>query len=165
MRETKRDWKLFIGRETEGEMMSEPKLNKALIRKMIKHYERAPESYDQGDYGRRWTKHENRPAPLCGAVACLAGTAIIQDSKNLKAGVARLMRTIGNSTTRETATRLMGIKDYGYYGSIFEQEANSWPVRFRSQFRAATTYKGEARAAINLLKAILKTDGKILESE
>lgn len=130
---------------------------------MIKHYEAAPESYDQEEYGRTGYLPEDRPKPPCGAVACLAGTAIICDSKNVRAGVRRLLRLVDNGHVHSTATRLMGLEDVEYVDSIFEASALGWPNEFRQQYRNAKTYKGKARAAINLLKAILKTDGKILE--
>lgn len=140
------------------------KLNKPLIRRMIKRIETMPETYKQSTVcatpksGPR--KFENRPMPACGTVACLAGEAVICSEPTVTKGLNKLNRSWD---AIYLAQKLMGVESAQVW--IFGMDASSWPDPFRRQFDKAKTYKGEARAAINLLRAILKTDGKILEGQ
>lgn len=157
--------------------MKKPKLNKALIRKMIKRIEERPEAYLQSRFfvkmGVQVAAYYDRPKPICGSAECLAGEAIICTAPSVKKGIEALKRTVtslDNSDSlkpvAEKAARLMGLSiDLSGDGlGIFDsQPLHCWPAPFGAQYAQAKTYKGEARAAINLLKAILKTDGKILE--
>ena len=141
------------------------KLNKPLIRKMIKRIETKPETYYQGNYVVRgtnfnsWIK-DGRPDPVCGTVACLAGEAIICSEKSIRKGITKLVRLDNKGDTKDVAERLTGI---GAWTGVFRAAAVDWPSPYREQWDGAKTYKGKARAAVNLLKAILRTDGKILE--
>lgn len=144
------------------------KLNKKLIEKVIKRLEERPETYYQEDWFRfvdeDVAKRMGRPAPACGAVACLAGETIICSARSVTQGIKKLERIMNNTSTTgpvTVATKLMGIENSRYY--LFSATAGSWPKPFSTQFRKAKDYKGEARAAVNLLRAILRTDGKILE--
>jgi len=140
------------------------KLNKPLIRKMIKRIEAIPEAFDQADFAGRWAEGEDRPKPPCGTVACLAGEAVICAAPNAKVGLRRLFR-LPYYRIPMRAEQLLGLSRSTAFGDLFDGYADGWPQPFRSQFRSAKTYKGQARAAVNLLKAILRTDGKILEGQ
>jgi hypothetical protein len=148
----------------------ERKLNKPLIERIIKRLEDYPESYDQEDFGRKWRTdfdkmYHNRPKPPCGTVCCLAGEAIICASVNPKAGAIRLMKLINGTNISEpelSAARALGIAEH-QAGLLFEGGAVGWPKKYRKQYNNAKSFRGQARAAINLLKAILKTNGEILE--
>lgn len=143
------------------------KLNKPLIRKMIKRIETMPETYCQGDWMRRVTKHNaphyKRPVPRCGTVACLAGEAVICSQPSVSKGLAALERSLTGEgkIVSELAAELMGIEGSHYY--IFSATGRCWPQPYASRFMKAKSYKQEARVAVSLLKAILKTDGRILE--
>jgi hypothetical protein len=128
---------------------------------MIKRIEEKPETYDQSVYLSQ--DIGSRRDPPCGAVACLAGEAIICSNRSIVAGIAELQRLVTNACEPDyTAALRIGIPQE-IAGNLFYNDASGWPQPFRNQFRQAKTYKGEARAAINLLRAILKTDGKVLE--
>lgn len=145
--------------------MEKMKLNKFLIWKMANRIETMPETYDQGNWYRRVSEGDSRPVPACGVAGCLAGEAIISNEQTVAKGVARLRLIMTGTTDIDLvyeATRLMGVEGSGYY--LFSATANSWPPPFSEQFQNAKTYKGEACAAVNLLRAILRTDGKILEN-
>lgn len=148
--------------------MSEMKINKPLIRKMIKRMEAMPESYAQEVIAETLAVAVDedgvlpRPEPACGTVACIAGEAIICESKTVKAGVAHLLRLSEKGEASDYATRILGLSDDAADTLFFEWTVG-WPQPHRTQYANAKTYKGQARAAINLLKAILRTDGKILE--
>lgn len=151
--------------------MNEPKLNKALIQKMIKRIQAKPESYDQGTPGQSYksrveeglydddeTSCRSRPAPECGSVECLMGQAIIANAKTQAEGIKQMYQELNNGNIKRTAHDLTGLPY-----SLFGATSSTWPEPFASQWIDAKTYKGQARAAINLLKAILKTNGKVLE--
>lgn len=133
--------------------MSKSKLNKPLIRKMIKRLTEIPESFDQNA---AWAARDKRSP--CGTVACLAGEAIICSASTVKEGIRLAM-----SDNYPDPTKLMGLpEDHG----LFACAAMDWPEPFQTQYHNADgDQKKEARAAIDLLKAILKTDGKILDAE
>lgn len=131
--------------------MAEMKLNRELIEKVIERLETVPESFDQNA---AYVRADKR-AP-CGTVACLAGEVIICSAPTIKEGI-KLARMADVDPSA-----LMGLEDdYG----LFAFNAVGWPEKYRDQYTAAKgDQKKEARAAINLLRAILRTDGKILES-
>jgi len=127
------------------------KLNKPLIRKMIKRIETKPLSYDQG----AMYAEESDSAP-CGTVACLAGEAAICSKRTEAEGIKFALGR------HYDPFELMGI-DSRY--AIFNVQGSRWPEPFRTQYRKATTRRKQAAVAVDLLKAILRTDGKILEGE
>jgi hypothetical protein len=146
-------------------------LNKPLIRKMIKRIETVPESYDQGTPGQSYRSRlaegrydfdkiscRPRPKPECGSVECLMGQAVIANAKTPLAGIRQMYKALHDGVIGEMATSLTGLPE-----SLFGASSREWPEPYRSQWRNARTYKGRARAAVNMLRAILKTDGKILE--
>lgn len=159
--------------------MAEMKLNRKLVEKMIAGLESKPESYYQGKYlywvrsadDASWlaVSSESRPAPPCGSVHCLAGKAIIYSAPSVKQGIEKLDRLIrkynrvGNlRPLADEAATLINIPNQTNY-DLFGGNASGWPEPYKQQWFSAATYRGQARAAINLLRAILRTDGKILE--
>lgn len=151
--------------------MTTTKLNKKLIKKMIKRIESVPESYDQGTPGESYSRRaaegryggegyasRPRPEPVCGSVGCLMGQAIICNERSVKKGIQRMYRVLHSGDIRIAAMRLTGLPSY-----LFGATSRDWPDPYRGQWKNAKTYKGQARAAINLLKAIVATDGKVLE--
>src|ERR1044071_1309709 len=135
------------------------KLNKPLIRKMIKRLETNPESYEQSTYlteidERAAREIFNRPAPRCGSVQCLGGDAIICAERSVRRGLEALNRLVnmpGKADfyhVRDRAQELTGLP-----ANIFHATADGWPAPFERQWRKAATYKGQSRAAINLLRA------------
>jgi len=145
--------------------MESKKLNRQhqrLIQKMIKRIETMPETYEQctvsATFKQKPWLFEGRPMPVCGTVACLAGEAIICSEQSVAKGLLKLRRV---SDVVGCAASLMGIKDVNTW--IFGESADEWPEPYRKQWEDAKTYKGKARAAVNLLKAILRTDGAVLE--
>lgn len=143
-----------------------PPLNFALFRKVIKRIETKPETYAQQTWhanvndfntnAREYNDGKPRPRPPCGAVACIAGETIICNAPSVKLGLVALTNADGYSFT---AGNLLGLS--GRERNLFDGNALTWIEPFRSQFQSAKTYKGEARAAINYLKHIIKT-GKVL---
>jgi hypothetical protein len=143
-----------------------PPLNFKLIRKVIKRIETVPESYAQQVWesdaeefneSAEAGRGHKRPTPPCGSVACLAGEAIICDAPTIALGLRRLKRT---KQTAHRAAQLLGLSEGET--DLFDGEADGWIQPFRNQFKNAKTYKGEARAAINYLRYILRT-GKVTE--
>lgn len=149
------------------------KLNKPLIRKMIKRIETIPESYVQEKFLVTLDSYTaqlyKRPKPVCGTGECLAGEAIICNAPTVEQGIASLRKLVKPRDGLLThvavkAAKEMGIKIRGDSLGIFDNDPlYCWPVPFNRQYHNAKTYKGRAGAAVRLLKAILKTDGKILE--
>lgn len=144
--------------------MVEMKLNKRLIRRMIKRFEATPESYDQGTFGQSGVR-DNRPPPVCGTTACLAGQAIICSEHKTRDGIKKLFKLLDSGARAATteAARVMGITEAAEEALFYTGLALTWPEPYSTQWLKAKTYKGQASAAINLLRAILRTDGKILE--
>ena len=151
------------------------KLNKPLIRKMIKRIETMPESYEQSvfvaseDYEsceyEEIVQDNQRPEPMCGTVACLAGEAIICNAQSVEDGIEELKSLDRRGKVDEVAEELLGLPHSVAYGLFFDW-MQRWPQPYRDEFLAAKgDYKDEATAAVGLLTAILETDGKILEGE
>lgn len=131
------------------------KLNRKLIEKMIKRIESKPRGFDQDVL---YAEADER-AP-CGTVACLAGEAYICSATKPEE-VLRLIRN-GGSILGFDPHAAMGINPK--YG-VFHIQGQGWPEPYRSQYPQAKTYKARAAVAANFLRAILRTDGKILESK
>src|SRR5690349_21650461 len=102
------------------------KLNKPLIRKMIKRIETMPESYDQEVWARRINADDERPRPICGTTACLAGHAIICNSVNQRKTARHLTNRSGYSMDF-TAARLMGLSDCARWRLFWSDAAQEWP--------------------------------------
>lgn len=149
-------------------------LNKPLIEKMIARMTEKPEAYDQGTVIETVSELRAsieggdtlpRPDPGCGAAGCFIAQAIICDAPTVKQGIAKLKRLDrAGKNTDIYAANLMGLP-YEVAMLLFFDWSTEWPEPYRSQFNDAKSYKGEARAAVNLLKAILRTDGKILKAK
>jgi hypothetical protein len=132
--------------------MSERKINKPLIRRMIKRIEAKPKGYDQGAFYAEASK-----AAPCGTVACLAGEAAICSKRTEVAGLKFALRLDYNPHLLIGCCKSLNCH-------IFDWNASGWPAPHNTEYANAKTYKARARAAANFLRAILKTDGKILES-
>lgn len=152
-------------------MAEELKLNKPLIEKMIARMTEKPEAYDQtmivgtvADLHRAIEKGGTlpRPDPQCGAAGCLIAQAIICDAPTVEQGIAKLKRLERSGNETNHAADLMGLS-YDDAWTLFYDWQSEWPEPYRPQFAKAKTYKGQASAAVALLRAILRTDGKILE--
>lgn len=149
-------------------MAKELKLNKPLIEKMIARMTEKPEAYEQSTVIKtgRWISVAiergailPRPDPECGAAGCLIAQAIICNAPSVDVGIQEVEDMDEPSYH---AARLLGL-GHRAANILFYGWEDSWPQPFRGQFARARTYKGQARAAVNLLRAILRTDGEILE--
>jgi hypothetical protein len=154
-------------REINKQRMAEgkPPLNFKLIRKVIKRIETKPETYAQQVWGQRADAFNKdakeylggrvRPIPSCGTVACLAGETVICGAPTLKLGLLRVKRrgVLGR------AQKLLGLTYAETH--LFDGDGVNWLKPFRLQFENAKSYRGEARAAVNYLKHILRT-GKVI---
>lgn len=150
------------------------KLNRKLIEKMIQRLEDEPRTYDQGTLGEPYDQRKQayeftaalpRPEPRCGTVACLAGQAIICSERSLPTALATIDRLANRpyGVAAEAAQRMGITQGFDTLHRLFGATSREWPEPFASQWKDAKTYRGQTRAAINLLRAILRTDGEILE--
>lgn len=147
-------------------------INKPLIRKMIKRIETMPETYEQGTYCQTVDEDDPRPVPVCRTVACLAGEAVIVSRPTVKQGVAALRRIDAGAWQNDlpvaapvarAAMKLLRIND-NQAKTLFWNDPVRWPAPFAARFESCETYKAKAKVAVDLLKAILKTNGKILDA-
>lgn len=147
------------------------KLNKPLIEKMCVDMLANPESYDQQTAGSRFNDPDHheyglsrfdsrpRPAPACGSVTCLMGQAVISNEATREAGVRKMYEVLDNDDIAEVAIDLTGLPD-----ALFGATCSDWPEPYRSEWREANTYIDQTNAAVRMLRAVIKTDGKILEA-
>lgn len=152
-------------------MAKETKLNRPLIEKMIARMTEKPEAYDQGvvvaslDDLRVLIKDGDalpRPDPQCGAAGCLIAQTIICNAPTVAQGIATLKRLDSDGDAEGRAAKLLGMP-FETAWSLFFHWKDKWPEPYRTRFVNAKTYRGQASAAVALLRAILRTDGKILE--
>lgn len=124
------------------------KINRRLIAKMIKRLEETPESYEQGTYGTSVDSEDDvddRPLPVCGTLACLAGQAIICSERNPKRGTDKLMLVLKNprSSPSDEAARLLGF-DYNAQRRIFHTGLGvTWPAPYNEHFLQAQPTKAK----------------------
>lgn len=150
-------------------MANEFELNRGLIEKMIARMTEKPEAYAQEveiatlEDLRCQISGEDvlpRPDPVCGAAGCLIAQAIICDAPTVEHGIREMQRLGGRASTY--AGDIMGLPSDAACDLFYEWKTR-WPEPHRSRFAKAKTYRGQASAAVALLRAILRTDGKILE--
>lgn len=130
-------------------------LNRPLIEKMIVRIEAKPRGYDQNAF---YAVPDNK-AP-CGTVACLAGEAAICSKDDEIEG--QRFAVEGEYDPHE----LIGCCSYGqsrHDCSLFVVRGYGWPEPFRSAYPEARTVEARAKVAADLLREVLRTDGKILE--
>lgn len=141
--------------------MTEPKLNKRLLRKVRNRIAKIPESYDQNHF---WLDSSNAP---CGTVACLAGETIIVSRPTVKQGLQSLRRltnsvfcvTADHPVARRAAS-LLGVSDAEAV-AMFDGDGERWPQPYRAQFERAGGPQTRAKVAVAYLDECLKR-GKVI---
>lgn len=132
-------------------------MNKTVVRRMIKRLESVPESYNQ----RAYFVEPSREAP-CGAVACLAGEAVICSERTVRQGV-RLALRMSNKEMINRAQEVLGLS--GNHG-VFDIAGHGWPEPFRSQIKnPKQSDGGQAPVAVAYLKEALKRGTMIWDAE
>lgn len=133
------------------------KINKSLIRKIIKNIEAKPLRLEMGDY----VDLHDGVAP-CGTSACIAGWAVIIDRmEKHKIGYQNAAKLANTVATHAEAVRLLGITGDQSARLFF---ADEWPTPFSQQFYDASydetheqTRRREAKVAVARLNHFLKT--------
>jgi hypothetical protein len=130
-----------------------PKMNKAVVRRMIDRLERVPDSYDQSAF---YIEGSNRTP--CGTIACLAGEAVICSVPDEKKGLKLALKAMeGDGLSVSTqASRLLGIRENRDESNVFGYDASGWPAPFNTQYQKARTRKARAQVAVAYLKEALQ---------
>lgn len=163
--------------------MEKGNLSKKAIRilnKIINAIERDPKKMDMHVWGTVYDKtnpgykikglvpasHVNS----CGTVGCIAGWACILNSKKDEKALRRQAKNDSRSwrvgrihfdvSVPDKAQKILGLTDR-QRDSLFY--VSSWPTEFMLAYYKARTQKDTTRVVINLLKAVIKSKGAILD--
>ena len=143
--------------------MKKPKLNKKLIRKIIKHITDEPNRYLQsevivtgkpGDFVHGYDSYDGQKLVSCGTAACIGGWAYILNRKRPKLHAYDILdparHDLGLSLERANV--------------LFSGEPSlEWPPPYNKQWAAARTPKARAKVAAALLTKVNDTNGTILD--
>lgn len=129
------------------------KRNRRLLLKAAKRIEEVPQSYDQGTF---YCKDSRSP---CGAASCLAGEIVIASERTVIKGVFKLQGWVNEHKGWFSRPGWVGYKVAELVGltsdeaeALFGGDADRWPNPFRKQWAAAKTNRGQANAAVRLLR-------------
>jgi hypothetical protein len=122
------------------------KRNARLLNKTADRIEKIPESYAQDTFCRT---DDRSP---CGTVACLAGEIVICSARSVSKGIELLYESSGIA---DLAARKAGL-DEDEASSLFWPTSSFWPQPFRSRYGKATTQRGRAKVAADLLRYLAK---------
>lgn len=132
------------------------KMNKEVVRKMIKRIESVPEHYDQAAF----FVESNDIAP-CGTVACLAGEAVICSAPTVEAGIKLAFQKYDDIPA--LAANLLGLPNVH---AIFSADGSGWPEPYARQFaEAEESPEAQAKVAVAYLKEALKRGTMIWDAD
>jgi hypothetical protein len=142
------------------------KLNKPLIRKIIKHITEEPNRYSQ-EYIIRVGEPEKpinpnnyncfHTFPACGTAACLGGWACILSRKRPHKEWFINQLPLGG--------KALGLSDERQEILFSANPEIDWPTPFNSRWLRATIPSQEVKVAVAMLKKVIETNGKVLDVE
>ena len=103
-------------------------------------------------------KHEDyvfddraRRAPKCGTVCCIGGAI-------------ELLKHLPHSADSDAAGKAIGLNEDRSW-KLFHGWINLWPKMYTDRYRRARTTCGKAKVARDLLREVVRTNGKCLDGD
>lgn len=140
--------------------MKQPKLNRALLRKIRNRIAEIPKAYYQGHW------YEVNADSPCGTTECIGGDAIVCSAPSVEAGIAKLRRMMqridGALKVSRKARSLLGLTEKE--ANVLFDGSGDWPGRYGRRYRRALTERTKANAAVALIDAILEEGREVLHA-
>lgn len=124
------------------------KPNVRLLRRIARKALKAPEAVQMAPWGARVKKDEAHP---CGAVGCIAGTAVLLDSPHM---FSALVKARYHANWQDAGMKALGLLQHEAESLFY---VSLWPAAFAIRHHTAPTPKAKARVIAARIEHFIKT--------